>query len=398
MKILKKQLKNKSMKEMKDWHPSLKSVLLLFAVIVIFIIVSLIKGYINRPIIKPAPEPTPIKTVLYTGKIYHLFFHSLIVYPELAFDGTRHAQGYQDYMVTKSEFDKILPKLYEDGFILIDPHILYSENASNTISQIPLYLPEGKRPLILSQDDVSYYSDQDRHGFANKLVIDSDGSVATEITDPQGNTMITHDGDVVPIVDSFVEKHPDFSWNGAKGIIALTGYEGVLGYRTNRLDSPTYLDDVHKARSVVRKMKRSGWQFASHSYSHDMSFRDESATEAFVKYDTDKWQKEVEPIVGHTDIYIGPFGQVFQPGNPRREYILSKGYKMLFGVGMDLYLKYFPTYMMMDRANIDGIRLIKTPDMLREYFDPNEVLDPERGIISSLNSATSTQSQVKVSQ
>ena len=64
LKILKKQLKNKSMKEMKDWHPSLKSVLLLFAVIVIFIIVSLIKGYRNRPIITPAPEPTPIKTVL----------------------------------------------------------------------------------------------------------------------------------------------------------------------------------------------------------------------------------------------------------------------------------------------------------------------------------------------
>lgn len=336
---------------------------------------------------KPAPPPTPpaivkpvIKDVLYTGKIYNMFFHSLIVYPKLAFDGTPHAMGYQEYMVTRSEFLKILPKLYGAGFILIDPHLLLTENTSGTISQKPLYLPPGKKPLILSFDDMNYYTDQDNHGFANKLTFDQNGNVATEITTPEGQTLVTRDGDTVPILDDFVAAHPDFSHRGMKGVIAVTGYEGVLGYRTNLMESPTIEQDRIKVKTVVAKLKETGWLFGSHSYSHGFSFRDASATLDFLKYDTKRWEKEVQPLVGKTDLYIGPFGQVFQPNDKRRDYIVSLGFKFLFGVGMDQYIKYFPDYLMMDRANIDGIRLLKTPHMLKEYFNPEEIIDPERGI------------------
>mgnify|MGYP000718429092 FL=1 len=34
---------------------------------------------------------------------------------------------------------------------------------------------------------------------------------------------------MVPLIDRFVEEHPDFSYRGAKGIVALTGYNGILG-------------------------------------------------------------------------------------------------------------------------------------------------------------------------
>ncbi len=366
---------------MKDWHPNIRSLIALLGVAIIFLLITYVSGYIkHRKVEKDLPPPPPVETELYTGKIYHIFFHSLIVYPKLAFDGTPHAQGYQDYMITRSEFNKILPILYKDNFVLIDTHLMYSTSTDGTILKRDLIIPKGKRPLILSLDDLSYYSDQDGHGFANRLVIDSNGKVATEITTPEGQTIVTRDGDVVPILDDFIASHPDFSFNGAKGIIALTGYEGILGYRTNKKDSPTYTDDVAKAKEVVKKLKETGWQFASHSYSHDMSFRNDTATLGLVIYDTDRWDAEVRPLVGDTDIFIGPFGQTFKPGDSRRDYILSKGFKILFGVGMDLYLKYFPNYVMMDRANIDGIRLIQTPEHLEEYFDPKEIIDPERGI------------------
>lgn len=39
---------------------------------------------------------------------------------------------------------------------------------------------------------------------------------------------------MVPLIDRFVEEHPDFSYRGAKGIVALTGYNGILGYRTDQ--------------------------------------------------------------------------------------------------------------------------------------------------------------------
>ena len=44
----------------------------------------------------------------------------------------------------------------------------------------------------------------------------------------------------MPILNKFVKEHPDFSLNGEKGVVALTGYEGVLGYRTNELNSKDY--------------------------------------------------------------------------------------------------------------------------------------------------------------
>ena len=38
----------------------------------------------------------------YDGTIYHVFFHSLIVYPELAFDGDYMHEGYDMWMTTVS--------------------------------------------------------------------------------------------------------------------------------------------------------------------------------------------------------------------------------------------------------------------------------------------------------
>ena len=59
------------------------------------------------------------------------------------------------------------------------------------------------------------------------------------------------DYDMVPLIDRFVEKHPDFSYRGAKGILALTGYNGILGYRT---------DESYETRPAdLDEIKYSGW-------------------------------------------------------------------------------------------------------------------------------------------
>ena len=44
----------------------------------------------------------------YDGIVEHLFFHPVIAYPELAFDGDAQANGLDDFMVTVDEFNKIL--------------------------------------------------------------------------------------------------------------------------------------------------------------------------------------------------------------------------------------------------------------------------------------------------
>lgn len=364
---------------MNEVKSQIKLLISLITIVILYILFTQITAYIKKPVVVQVPPAPEIKTALYNGKIYHIFFHSLIVYPKLAFDPKAgDHQGYRDYMVTRSEFNKILPELYKRNFVLIDSNLLFNINEDGSISKKDLYLPEGKKPLIISLDDLSYYDSQSGNGFADRLVLNKNGEVSTEIVNPEGKKEITRDGDVVPILDDFVTQHPDFSYQGAKGIIALTGFEGILGYRTNDINSPTYIDDVQKAKAVVSKLKQTGWVFASHSYSHERPFRDDSISLNELKRDTELWDKEVRPLVGDTNIFIGPFGQVFKPYEERRNYLVSKGFKVLYGVGMDLFLGYFPDYFMMDRANIDGIRLTENSHYLTDFFDPKDVIDPER--------------------
>jgi hypothetical protein len=291
-------------------------------------------------------------------------------------------------MITKDQFIKIINELYKNQFVLIDIHSIYHVDENGVVSKKKLFIPKNKKPLIISLDDLSYYHTMTGRGFADKLVLDENSEVATQITDPKGEKKITRDGDVVPLLDDFVSAHPDFSYLGAKGTIALTGFEGVLGYRTQSLNRAQlkpgeYITDqeaetkrqkeIEAVRPIIARLKETGWNFASHSYTHMRAFRDGSISPQVVKNDIEKWQTEVASLAGNTDVFIGPFGQVFKQGDLRRNYILEGGFKMLCGVGMDLYLYYNKDYVLMDRADIDGYRLEHSKKALMEYFDPMNV-------------------------
>ncbi len=309
--------------------------------------------------------------VLYKGDVRHIFFHSLIVYPDLAYGNNKMTRIYKDYMITRDDFEKILPELYKNNFILVDINTLYNVDKDGTVTKKPLYLPAGKKPLVISLDDLSYYYSMAGNGFADKLVLDENGNVATEIVTPEGKKEVTRDGDVVPILDDFVALHPDFSFQGAKGLIAVTGYEGILGYRTDSLESATHPEDLVLVAGVISKLKSTGWSFASHSYSHRTAFSTGTISLKDLKKDTEQWDKEVRPLVGETNVFVGPFGQIFSPNDPRRNYLISQGFKMFCGVGMDQYFRNFTDSIVMDRGDVDGYRLAKTPNLLKPYFDPS---------------------------
>ena len=164
------------------------------------------------------------------GQFYHIFFHSLIVDTDKAFDGDYDAPGYDLYMTTVSEFEAMLPKLQEAGFVLVDIHDLV-EFQDGVAVRKEILLPPGKKPLVLSVDDVNYYQYMADDGFASRLDLDENGQVKTVV-----DGVLTDNGDVVPILDRYVAEHPEFSWRGAKGILALTGYEGAFGYRITDLE------------------------------------------------------------------------------------------------------------------------------------------------------------------
>ena len=332
-------------------------------------------------------------------QITHVFFHTLIKDTSKAFDGDTDSDGYNQYMTTIDEFNKIIQSMYDKGYVMVSPHDMATVNEDGTMSRGSIMLPPGKIPFVLSQDDVSYYHYMDGDGFASKLVVDENGDVKNEYIEDDGSVS-TGDYDMVPLIDTFVKEHPDFSYHGRKGILAMTGYDGVLGYRTDIAyktgknlqddqkkflrDHPDfdYKQEVKNAKKVAAAMKAEGWEFASHTWGHknvaSTSLKD-------LKRDTKKWKKYVAPVLGKTDMIIFAFGadigswEGYSLDNAKYEFYKSQGYRYFCNVDSSQYfVQITDDYFRQGRRNLDGYRMYYNPEMLSDLFDVSEVWDSSR--------------------
>ena len=161
--------------------------------------------------------------------IPHIFFHTLIADTARAFDGDPEQGGYNQFMATIKEFNAVLQSLYERGFVLVDIHDVAGpqQQADGSTKYVAgdIYLPAGKKPIVLSQDDVCYYEymtdsdsdgkpDKGGDGFASRLLV-KDGKLTCEYVDADGQTLYGS-YDLVPLLDDFLDQHPDFSYRGAR--------------------------------------------------------------------------------------------------------------------------------------------------------------------------------------
>jgi hypothetical protein len=347
--------------------------------------------------------------------VTHIFFHSLIVDTDRAFDGDEDQDGYNMYMTTVAEFKAILQAMYDRGYVLISPYDLAYEvtNADGTTKFVygEIKLPAGKTPFIMSQDDVNYYSymigsgngknetpvfnDAKNDGFASRIVIDPEtGFPVCEYTDANG---VTHYGDydLVPVLETFIQEHPDFSYRGARAILGMTGYEGVFGYRTkpgyeaelNKMHAAgkypyTYAEEVQMAKDVAQCLRDHGWILASHSYGHP-AYGNISADR--VATDSDKWEDTVESIIGETDVILFPHGsdihnwRNYTFDNEKFASLYEDGFRYFFNVDSNTYWNQLgANYFRGGRRNLDGFRMYHNPERLEDLFDAKDVFDKAR--------------------
>lgn len=338
--------------------------------------------------------------------VTHVFFHSLIVDTDRAFDGDVDSGGYHTYMTTISEFEAMIEEMYARGFVLISPYDLAyevtDENGNSSFTYGQIRLPEGKIPFIMSQDDVNYYSymissgngaretpywaDEGNDGYASRIVIGQDGYPTCEYVDADGNVLYG-DYDLVPILERFIQEHPDFSYHGARAVLGVTGYEGVFGYRTKptyepAIGSDAFAAEVEAAKAVADCLKEHGWIIASHSYGHYSYGR---ITTEEVVVDSDKWDETVEYIVGETDILIYPNGsdiagiEKYSFDNAKFAALYEDGYRYFFNVDSSVYWNQLGSnYFRGGRRNLDGFRMYHSPEKLADLFDVAEVWDDAR--------------------
>ena len=330
--------------------------------------------------------------VPYDGVVEHLFFHPVVAYPELAFDGDSKSDGIDDWMVTAGEYLKILESVYEKGYVLVDIADCWSEQTDESgqprMVKNTLYLPEGKKPLILSYDDVNYYEYMLANGFTYKLIIGEDGKLWSWGKDPQGKEVVSRDLDAVTILDKFVEEHPDFSPFGAKGCLSLTGYEGILGYRT-QTDSKSWTaeqeanrqKEIEAVKPIVAELKRTGWTFGSHTWGH-ISLN--TRTFDTVTADMQKWFAEVGSLVGETSVLFYPFGgrldgDDVQQSGPAFRWMQEHGFRIFCSVGIDSWSKCKSdiSAVICDRLHPDGttLRSAKARERYMKFYDAKDIID-----------------------
>ena len=317
----------------------------------------------------------------------HIFYHSLLNSTAKAFDvetlGQGAVDGYNAWMVTVDEFDQITQRLYDAGYVYVRLRDLVIEttDADGVVHFAPnteLKLPEGKKAIVLSVDDCSYYHSYEAASFPEKLVLDDNGDVKCLYTDPAGNTTVG-DYDVVPRLNSFLKEHPDGAYHGARGILAMTGYNGVFGYRTDTdyllqenlmEDQRAWLDahpdynydqDVADATAIADALKEEGWEFASHTWGH-LSVTDKSVDA--LRADNEKWVATVEPITGPVDTIIFAHGNDIgnwegYSGNEKYDYYNSVGYHFYCNVdgSVPYWVQITDGYVRQGRIDVDGYRL-----------------------------------------
>lgn len=234
---------------------------------------------------------------VYDGRIEHIFTHELVYDTARAFaaDNSLRYCFDKDHM-TASEFGKLLGALHSRGYALI--------GLDAAISGAPVKMPRGKKPIVLSFDDMSY--DTVGRGCIDKLVV-SDGKVCDYTAGDK--VKITRERENVSILERFIEEHPDFSVDGARATLCVNGYNGILGYRVTpdcRVSAAVMEKQTEACKATVDELKRRGYTFASHTYYHkyfnSMSYAD-------VERDCAMWKKYIEPIVGKTRVLCFPAGE-----------------------------------------------------------------------------------------
>lgn len=348
-------------------------------------------------------------------EVTHIFYHSLVVDPERGFAGNDSAAaGFKQWMTTVDEFNKITQAMYDNGYVLVDLHDLVNqttdENGEVHFTTNQIMLPEGKKPFVLSLDDLCYYHSYDGRGTATKMVLDENGKPTCEYIQPDGTT-VTGAYDCVPLLNQFLEEHPDGAYRGARGTIALTGYNGILGYRTDiayktgenlTADQKAWLDahpdfdwekECEEAKKVAQAVKDTGWKFASHTWGHIRVGANTSLET--IKTDTEKWLAYVEPLVGDTDTIIFAHGEDladwhdYSAENEKFTYLKSQGFNFFCNVDSSQYfLQLRDNYVRQGRRNLDGYRLWNDvhgeKNRTSDLFDASQILDPARTDMPSL--------------
>lgn len=327
------------------------------------------------------------------SQLPNLSFHVLMADPARAVSDAKYGGLYNRNFTSTGEFSKILEQLYEGGYILVDFNSFVTKSTGvdgkDSFFQAPLMLPEGKKPIMITETMVNYFTymidgngdgeaDAGGAGFASKLVLDENGDIKAQYVDSSNNLLIGN-YDLVPILEDFIKEHPDFSYKGARAILAVTGDEGLFGYRCNTsyiaTKSQGYYDEqVAGAKQIIQALRDKGYTIASYTYSNK-KYRDMSAKE--ISQEMTNWKNQVTPILGETQVLVfaRENGGISDYTGAVFSTLSDTGFQYFVDDGEKPMVKINTTYVRQTRIMVTGMNMQWHPTWFTQYFDCNAVLD-----------------------
>lgn len=326
--------------------------------------------------------------------IPNLSFHVLIEDMTRAKADTEFGGSYNKNFVTTGEFSKILTQLYNNGYVLVDFNSFVSAQTdlegNEKFMVKSIMLPDGKKPVMLTETMVNYFAymvdgdgdgkaDAKGDGFANKLVVDSNGDIKAEYIDAAGQTLVGN-YDFVPILEDFISQHPDFCYQGARAILAVTGHEGVFGYRCNTayissVSQQYYDEQVAGAKTITNALRDKGYTIACYTYKNDAYGK---LSAAQIQADLQSWASQVVNVIGQVDTFV--FAKQsrltdYGDGNAAFRAMYTSGFRYFISNDQSPLTEINDTYVRQNRLMVTGENMQHKSSQFSGLFDTNAVLE-----------------------
>lgn len=302
------------------------------------------------------------------------------------------AGSYNKNFVSVEEFSRILNQLYAANYVLVDFNSFISNvpgvDGNSSFFAKSIYLPSGKKPVMITETMVNYFEymvDPDKdgtpdakgHGFANKLVLDDNGDIKASYVDANGQTLIGN-YDLVPVLEAFIQEHPDFCYQGARAILAVTGTEGVFGYRTNtsyvsRFGQAFYDQEVVGAKEIVAALREKGYTIASYTYSNQ-AYRSMNTLQ--IQAEVTNWTNQITPVIGEVDTMVFARASDIEAYSGTTFNVLyNSGIRFFLNSGSSPRVDVNTTFVRQTRLMVTGESMAWYSSQFSSYFDSNVVLD-----------------------
>ena len=326
------------------------------------------------------------------NSIPNLAFHVLIADPARAFADEQYGGKYNRNFVTTAEFSKILEQLYINGYVLVDFDSFIDNNAGlngyENISAKSILLPEGKKPVMITETMVNYFTymtdsnndgapDAGGDGFASKLVVDAAGNVKAEYIDANGQTQVG-DYDLVPILETFIKSHPDFVYRGARATLAVCGYDGIFGYRINTSVISTkgndyYNEQVAGATQVVAALREHGYTLACYTFDN-IPYGQKNANQ--ISEDLKYWTNQITPVLGNVDVLVyAQTSDIDDYSGNKYTVLHNAGFRYFVGNADVISTTVTSDYVHQKRLMVTGENMAWKSTSFADIFDCNVVLD-----------------------